>query len=405
MRVCALSVLIVGLSVGCVEGKSDSGDETEEWEDGSSPSSDVDDGVDDWADAGGGDEGDGDGGADDADTDTDADVDADADADGSDDADADDGADGDDTGTGTDEGSTDEGSTGGDEADDGSTDDGSTDDGSTDGDEADDGSADDGGTDGDSLDGDSDDSADIDPDAPVASCSVSPSVVEAIAEAATWSGGGSMDPGGSPLTYEWTLVSQPMGSAVSIPSGPPTSPSRADFFADLAGEYVGQLVVTNAEGLSSPPCEAILIAEPNADLWVEMFWEYPGDDMDLHLVAPGGTLRTSSDCYYVNCVEGSWSGGLDWGVTGVGIDDPSLDLDDIPGTGPENINIEEPESGIYTVVVHDFPGTVLMHGNQVTVYIYLEGVLVWGTSRMISGENTDTYFAEIDTNMGAVTPL
>jgi hypothetical protein len=399
MRVCALSVLIVGLSVGCVESKSDSGDETEEWEDGSSPSSDVDDGVDDWADAGGGDEGDGVGGdegdgvgGDDGDG-VGGDADADVDADGSDDAEADDGADGGDTGT--DEGSTDEGST-----DEGSTDEGSTDDGGTD-----DGGTDDGGTDGDSLDADSDDSVEIDPDAPVATCSVSPAVVEAITEPATWSGSGSTDPGGSPLTYEWTLVVQPWGSAVSMPSGSPTSPDRPGFLTDLAGDYVGQLVVTNAEGLSSPPCEAVLVAEPDADLWVEMFWEYPGDDMDLHLVAPGGTLRTPSDCYFMNCVEGSWSGGLDWGVTGVGIDDPSLDLDDIPGTGPENINIDEPESGLYTVIVHDYPATVLMHGNQVTVFIYLDGELVWGDSRMISGEDTDTYFAEIDTNMGSVTSL
>lgn len=103
--------------------------------------------------------------------------------------------------------------------------------------------------------------------------------------------------------------------------------------------------------------------------------------------------------------KGLGQGGLDWGVAGVGIDDPSLDLDDIPGTGPENINIEEPVSGIYTVVVHDYPSTVLMHGNQVTVFIYLDGVLVWGDSRYIVGEDLDVYFAEIDTNLGEVIPL
>ena len=92
-------------------------------------------------------------------------------------------------------------------------------------------------------------------------------------------------------------------------------------------------------------------------------------------------------------------------MEGISIDDPSLDLDDIPGTGPENINIEEPESGIYTVIVHDYPMSVWMPGNQVTVNIYLDGALVWADSKMISGEDRDVYYAEIDTNLGGVYPL
>jgi hypothetical protein len=237
------------------------------------------------------------------------------------------------------------------------------------------------------------------PDAPVAVCSVTPDKVRPIVQDASWIGSDSYDPDDLPLTYDWKLLDRPIGSASSMPAG--STADRHGFGTDLAGEYVAELVVTNSEGISSPPCEAILTAEPAEALWVEMFWESPGDDMDLHLLAPGGSLESGLDCYYGNC---TWSG-LDWGISGDPSDDPSLDLDDIPGTGPENINIERPEDAIYTVVVHDYPGSVYTAGNAVTINIYLDGSLQWTGTKVISGEDSYTHFATIDVTEGTVTAL
>jgi len=185
---------------------------------------------------------------------------------------------------------------------------------------------------------------------PVAVCSVSPAEVEAIHGSADWIGSSSYDPsGGSIVSYDWQLISAPFGSSDVVPSG---GANRRGFVPNLAGEYVGQLIVTNSVGVSSEPCFATLDAIPGGNLWIEMFWVHSGDDMDLHLVAPGGSIVSDLDCYYGNCTFGI----LDWGVRGSTIDNPILDLDDIPGTGPENINIESPSSGRYTVYVHDYPG-------------------------------------------------
>lgn len=227
---------------------------------------------------------------------------------------------------------------------------------------------------------------------PVAVCSVSPNPVTPPFEAATWDGSASYDPDGLAITrYRWTLLSQPDGSTLSISgSGATSNP----FTPQIAGIYTGQLVVTNEAGVDSDPCTVDLEAVPAEDLWIELYWEHSGDDMDLHLLAPGHTIsskETSWDCYYANCV----GRGLNWGSSSAD-DNPTLDLDDIPGTGPENINIQSPENGTYIVFVHDYPGSTYSAANRVTVNIYLDGHLQWTDTRSISGENSYTQFASIN---------
>lgn len=248
---------------------------------------------------------------------------------------------------------------------------------------------------------DTGDSGDTDPplSQPVALCSVDPGEVLAIHESADWVGNSSYDTdGGSIVSYSWTLYSAPAGATATMPGG---TANRRGFTPDVAGEYVGELIVTDNDGLVSEPCYATLNAAAGDGLWVEMFWTNSGDDMDLHLLDDGGALATDSDCYYANC---TW-GGLDWGIRGNTSDDPILDLDDIPGTGPENINISSPDGGTYTVYVHDYPGSAYVGRNDVTVNVYFASRLVWTDTRNINSEGCYEPFVEVTSPGGAVTSL
>lgn len=232
---------------------------------------------------------------------------------------------------------------------------------------------------------------------PIAECSVNPAEIETIHESADWIGNSSHDDDGSIIEYRWSLISSPDGATATMPAG---GARRRNFIPDVAGEYIGELVVVDNDGLESEPCEATLTATAGEGLWVEIFWTNSGDDMDLHLLDNGGSLLTPSDCYYANC---TW-GGLNWGAGGPA-DDPILDLDDIPGTGPENINIDSPAFGTYTAYVHDYPGSIFSGRNDVTVNVYLGGALVWTDTRNVNSEGCYEPFVEVTVPGGATTDL
>ncbi len=238
---------------------------------------------------------------------------------------------------------------------------------------------------------------------PVAVCDVTPREVEAINGSADWLGEQSYDPGGYAITnYAWRLVSQPTGSAVSMPNGSSSSPNRTGFRPDIVGTYTAELKVRNSLNMESDPCTVSLEALPFGGLWIEMFWQHSNDDMDLHLIrsdyAGSQTMLSQSpnDCYFANCT-GSFGGGLDWGQSGYTGDNPRLDLDDIPGTGPENINIDQPENISYTIWVRDYAGTGTYVGtNMVTVKVYARGILMWEDTRNCDGEGDHFPFAQVN---------
>jgi hypothetical protein len=166
---------------------------------------------------------------------------------------------------------------------------------------------------------------------------------------------------GTIVSYGWTLRSEPPGSA-SMPPAPPNA-ARAMFVPQLAGEYLLELAVRDDDG-NVATCTTLVRAIATEGLRVEVFWNTDGTDMDTHLMRPDGTAWfTDDDCYYGNCQGGR----LTW-PPGGSEDDPSLDIDDVDGFGPENINIESPADGTYRVAIDAFRGAA-----NTTVRIYCGG--------------------------------
>lgn len=214
-------------------------------------------------------------------------------------------------------------------------------------------------------------------------------------------------PDGLPVRYHWTVVERPNGSTAEpverfqnprdpantgLPDRPETP--EALFFVDLAGRYVLELTVEDNLGLSAPsescPQDRALItinAVPNEDIHIQLVWHTPGDrdqtdgdgsDVDLHLLHPRGRnwAQAPLDCYYAN-------GNPDWGPAGPN-GNPSLDIDDVNGAGPENINLDVPEDtsalgaqyriGVDYYRAENFGGGGTWGPSEVTVRIFLGGV-------------------------------
>ncbi len=176
-------------------------------------------------------------------------------------------------------------------------------------------------------------------------------------------GADSYDPLGHAIeTFTWTLTPPPDSRGLIQPEGP----SARRLQTDVVGAYVVTLVITTDDGRQSEPCEATVDALPPPDgLVVELSWAISADDLDLHLVAPGGYVTGQLDCYYGNMTP-------DWGAPG-GQDDPVLVAQDTADKGPEVIAYAAPLSGSYTVVVSDYPGHVVDTPNEATVTIILGG--------------------------------
>ncbi|HSA23771.1 MAG TPA: hypothetical protein P5076_20085, partial [Myxococcota bacterium] len=177
-------------------------------------------------------------------------------------------------------------------------------------------------------------------------------------------------------------------------------------------------------------------AYPREDIRVELVWDLLGPDLDLHLLAPDATLQSDfcqptrdcrfnpqdpqdpgwvrtacvpsgaitacrepncdataagcasgQDCYD-NGVDGPacfwrtcsgqdcyWDGRHpDWGALGDAEDDPLLAIDCTGGCRAENVNLNNPAQGIYTLLVNyyaPFQGEA-----QATVRVYFKGDLV-----------------------------
>ncbi len=190
----------------------------------------------------------------------------------------------------------------------------------------------------------------------------------------------STDAGGEIVEYNWTVVERPSGSSAQFE---PDDAVETDFFIDLAGRYVFNLSVVDDRGCESPePAVVTVVSRPAEDIHVQLVWSTPSDpdetdigfgagtDLDLHVLHPNGCWEDPTwDCHFRQREP-------NWGDPGATNDNPSLDIDDTAGAGPENINLDNPENGItYMVAVHYYND----HGYGVsfaTVRIFVFGELI-----------------------------
>ena len=185
----------------------------------------------------------------------------------------------------------------------------------------------------------------------------------------------SSDVDGVIASYQWEVIERPTGSTTAFQ--PSATVANPGFFADIAGRYVLRLTVEDNEGAEScRSSEVVVNAVPGAGVHVQLVWNTPNDDtlggggtdVDLHLLHPDGNWNGSRyDCYYANRNP-------DWGPSGPS-GNPSLDVDDTDGWGPENINIVAPEAGVpYTVGIHYY-SPAGFGASDATVRIYTDGLL------------------------------
>ncbi len=209
------------------------------------------------------------------------------------------------------------------------------------------------------------------------------------------SGTNSLAPAGGQIKkYQWT-VKQPLGS--NQPLLPSASFPKPTLQANAAGEYEFCLHVWDQKNVQSciPSCTKVLVI-PNDHIHIELLWDTPSDadqtdngpvagaDLDLHFAHPlaAGLDRDCDgvgDPWFSNPSDTFWfNPNPAWGAPAI-TDDPSMDLDDTDGAGPENLNVQEAEGTLdtpvaYSVGVHYWNDHC--HGpSYATVSIYLQGGL------------------------------
>ncbi|MBI3074313.1 MAG: hypothetical protein HYY84_19560 [Deltaproteobacteria bacterium] len=148
--------------------------------------------------------------------------------------------------------------------------------------------------------------------------------------------------------------------------------ARASFFVDLAGDYKFQLLCKDNENAECAPCTVDVHAVPTDDLHIQLVWDTPTVDVDLHLLRAGATLSwfSADDCHFQNRTP-------EW-FTPSRYDDPRLDIDDTDGYGPENINVQQPTASPadqpYKIGVHYYSNDYI-GATRATVRVYCMGTL------------------------------
>lgn len=202
--------------------------------------------------------------------------------------------------------------------------------------------------------------------------------------------------------YHWEVTDAPDGVNPDDFAFQGQGTGTLSLFLPLAGTYKVSLKVTNDQDIDSvatADSTVTINAVPSQRFLVELTWDDDENDQDLHLVnaALDETLCGEDDCYFGNDTP-QWYTSSDEGEGA----NPALDIDDMDGLGPENINIDAPRASTYRIYVHyfSFSGAATTS----TVKIWVDGEVAATYSRRMFPEEVWTV-AEIDWESAGVATI
>lgn len=194
--------------------------------------------------------------------------------------------------------------------------------------------------------------------------------------------------------YRWEVVEAPAGVNVGDYQMQFQNSDKFSFWLPLAGHYVVKLTVTNIDGIESGDTADSRVefdVVPTARMHIQLTWDNPTNDQDLHLVYASrqDELCGDNDCHWQNCnpADSNLPQWFNTSPAGSG-PNPTLDIDDTNGLGPENINIKNPSPATFRVYVHNWRNDASSDTQPTrnTVRIFLDGVQVAEYRRTIKEE-------------------
>jgi len=246
------------------------------------------------------------------------------------------------------------------------------------------------------------------------------------------------------LIYSWRMVELPIDDNnninwISYPQYDNENLVNTDkhyarvytpFITDNTSRYLIELKVSSVDGLSSVCSAEIKSVNNEVGIYIELFWDKPDNDMDLHFMNPenqnldindinfdenlaiwreltnkdwwsiGTEGVDERDCHYRNCKND----GIEWGDVG-NDDNPVLVRDDIPGVGPEIIILPKPQEGWYRSSVHFYRKDENTDFVSATLRVYCNGNLEYSNTLTLRGTNytwlvNDIYWEELDDESG-----
>jgi len=192
-------------------------------------------------------------------------------------------------------------------------------------------------------------------------------------------GSDSYDLEGSTLRYQWELTTPNGSQAVLFWPGNVES----SFFADISGSYSVSLTVFDFLNQASETVTRVVEVGSYQAIRIELSWDQPDVDLDLHLIRDPGDLWGIDDVFWANPAP-------NWNQNSNPNDDPYLELDDRDGYGPEVIGALNPDGGMLRLAVHAYYMPVGITA-QFWVRVYFTGILVGDYGPIVVNSNYELF--------------